>query len=178
MGRWDKNDNGLLSMIAQFVSPKSGHQRVHEGVAFSSEVFRGEGSHVADNTSVIMGFKTEGLSPHLVLDMACGGDFEFQMIEGASVTIASTLVPYNRKRTSGTTAVSSVTVASTTANGTTIMRSTFPGGTKPFTVGGAGDAFNQEWNLKTSTQYAFVATNRAGSAQPLTINAFWYEPED
>ena len=178
MGRWDANNNKLLQMIAQFVSPKDGHQRVHEGTMFSADCLRGEGNLVADNGTLVMSMTTGASVPHLIFEVSTGGDAEVQLIETASVTVASALTSHNRSRSRGPGLASCAVASTVTPGGTLIFNKFVPGGPGPLASGGNGKPFEQEWILKSSTTYAIVATNRGGATKAMSIGAMWYEPDD
>jgi hypothetical protein len=123
-----------------------------------------------------------GLCPHMVFDVHGSAAFDFEILEGATVTAATgtDVVAYNKNRNSSV--VSSqidnnsapggyTRDATVTADGTVIHHDTQSGG---FFQGGRIN-FDREIILKTDTVYVFRLTSR-GVGNRCHINLEWYEP--
>jgi len=156
------------------------HHEVHEGETFQSSYKSPDDGAIADNASLDMLLVT-GASKyaHLTFSIAAGGDCEVLFYESTVTSNDGTaLAENNMKRYSTETATVVATYTPTVSNvGTLLHNSLQPGGRGPQSPGGTSRA-ETEWILKTSTKYLIRATNRAGSAQPMSIVAQWYEESD
>ena len=179
MPRFTAPDNKLLSRITEYLFPGNAHGRVNDGVLFQSHVFRGEGDTVADNGTIEMGVSTNGNPLHFVYIVACSGDVEIELIEGASTIVASTLVSNCRNRANASTTTALTFVASTvTAGGLQIEHFWQGGGSGKKSSGGGSDPLSVGWILAPSTTYLVRATNRSGGAAEMNIAAVWYDEKD
>ena len=82
-------------------------------------------------------------------------------------------------RTSVRTAVTTAFRDPTIAGGTLLFNILIPGGTGGYSAGGSGAVIvGTEWILAANQDYAIRLTNRAGTAQPMSLAAQWYEESD
>lgn len=153
------------------------HTNIHRGIMFSVG-HSAEG--VADDGTVELLLQVgSNRSCHARFAVAAGGDFRVQLFEATTFSAAGTPVtPQNRNRFSPTTAETTVTHSPTVeADGTTLVNGIRPGGSGfIFTPGDTAVGFN-EWVLKTDTVYLARVQNLAGTAQPLSIQIDFYEPD-
>lgn len=177
-------ENLLTSLLSAAIDTVTGvlitvpyeHHEIHEGNTFTTGYRSPDGSDIADNGIITILIRVPaGIEAHMLFSGAAGGDAEPQLYEGVTVTGAGTaLTEFNLKRSS--TKASGVTTfhTPTISGGTLLLDSFLPGGTGGSTFGGVQTS-RSEWNLKASTDYAARIINRAGTAQPLSIQIEWYE---
>jgi hypothetical protein len=159
-------------------------KNIHDGKGFlafnnNSSLASGSSINIYLETSAVA-----GSSPHLTIDTSGSDVYDFEFLEGPTVTSAtgtSTEI-FNKNRQSGNTSTvkdneaipasnkisTDVTV---TADGKIISRDTISTGSKQ----GGLIHFNREFILKTSTKYVFRLTSRANSNR-VHMNLDWYEP--
>jgi hypothetical protein len=152
------------------------HHEIHEGETFSISYKSPDGAAIADDGTIIFFLTTGLLEAHLIAEGAGGGDAEIELGEGATIGAGGTaMTPVNRHR--NMTTISTVAVrrdAAVTGAGTIIENKFIPGGTGGVSVGGIAGQ-REEWVLASSTIYMLRLTNRAGNAQPMSLEAIWYE---
>jgi len=155
------------------------HYEVHEGETFQSSYKSPDDGAIADNASLDMLLVTGANYAHLTFSVAAGGDCEVLFYESTVTSNDGTaLAENNMQRYSTNTATVTATYTPTVSNvGTLLHNSLQPGGRGPQAPGGTSRA-ETEWVLKTGTKYLIRATNRAGTAQPVSIVAQWYEESD
>lgn len=118
---------------------------------------------------------------HFVPVVVSGGDAEFRLYEGVTVSANGTAIPpYNAKRSSSNTTDSNhYHTPTVTAVGTQLIPTNFiPGGSGVFGSGGSGGGpvrSGTEIDLKVSTNYLLRVTNISGGAQPVEIGYGYYE---
>lgn len=155
------------------------HHKVHESVTFQSSYKTPEGSDVADDASQdwLIQVRADRV-PHLVYEVACGGDAEVSLYEAPTVSSNGTaLARVNMDRNSqGGSDVLTFRDPTVTVVGNLIQNTLIPGGTQPRTGGGVGRQ-NTEWLLRLNTLYLLRVTNRSGGAQPVSVLIQWYEKE-
>lgn len=145
------------------------HHRIHQGEAFMTHH---NSSILAGGATINIHFVTAETSPpHIIFDVSGKFDFDFDILEGVTVTGGTSAPSYNKLRSStkvsGSTIKTDVTI---TDEGTNISANTISEGQK---YGGAVSEF-AEIILKPSTEYVFRFTSRANSNRA-HINLTWYE---
>lgn len=152
------------------------HHEVHEGETYHVSYKSPDAGPIADNGTIVFALTTNAThTAHLVFDGSCGGDAEGELYEGATIANGTPLTPQNKNRNYAN--VNTVTVIlNPTINvaGVRLENGFIPGGTGPQAAGGVGQD-RGEWILKPSTIYLLVITNRAGTSQPMSLRAEWYE---
>lgn len=162
------------------------HHEVHEGNTFQATQKTAEQGEIADDgvydMLIITGDKAE---PHMEFLGSGGGDFELEFYENTVVSNNGTQLDVQNMRRSlhginlnTTLAFETPTVTNV---GDLISCRFIPGGGGggPTAAGGVGRE-DTEWDLNVDTNYLIRLTNRAGTAQPMSILAQWYEevPQD
>lgn len=152
------------------------HHEIHEGDTFQVSYKSPDASPIGDNATVILVLTTTTKTAHLVFDGAAGGDFEGEFREGVTVTTGGTnLTPQNKNRTFPNNNTVTVVRDPTVSDAGVLLENAFiPGGTGPTAAGGVGSG-RSEWILKKNTKYMLRMTNRAGTNQPMSVRAEWYE---
>lgn len=152
------------------------HWRIHQGQMFLASYKSPDASPIADDASISMLLVTDGGEPHLVFDVEAGGDCEIQFYEDTTTSNDGTaLAEVQMNRNSAKVATLTATHTPTVSGAGTLLMTQFqPGGIAGQSTGGGGFS-PREWILKGSTKYLIIATNRAGTAQPMSISAQWYE---
>lgn len=152
------------------------HAMTHRGRVYdASHVVEG----VADDNTLEFLVLTDDTSvAHIRALVATGGDAEFQVYEGPTVTDEGTsLSAINRNRRSSRAAKTQVWHTPTlSADGTELFDAFLPGGERRRATG-AGGGF-EEYVLASNTYYLFRATNRSGGNDTLGIHLTWYESGD
>lgn len=154
------------------------HHEVHEGHMFHVSYKSPEGGDIADNGTVVIQITTGFRICHLLYHVAAGGDAEVEFLEASTTTGGTALQSHNTNR-NGTMTPSSVVVHTPSISDAGLQLDHFllPGGIGAnFSSGGTGRR-DTEWNLKIETKYVLRATNRSGSAQPMSVGLTWYEEE-
>ena len=152
------------------------HRKVHEGVMFSVSYKAPDAVPIADNGTIIFMLTVGAREVDVVAQIAAGGDAQLELGEGATFDDDGTaMVEYNRRRVSTTTAtVEAVRDPTLTLAGTILDDMFIPGGTGGNSIGSVGGQ-RIEWALAPGIIYMIRATNRAGNAQPMSLEAVWYE---
>jgi hypothetical protein len=160
---------------AQAVIPTE-HYEVHEGETFQSSYKSPDDGAIADNASLEILLQTGSAYPHMTFSVAAGGDCEVLFYEDTTTSdVGTALVENNMQRYSTNVATLTATHTPTVSGVGTLLHNSFePGGRGPQAPGGTGRS-NTEWVLDINTVYLVRATNRAGTAQPMSIVVQWYE---
>ena len=162
------------------------HHEVHDGNTYQACQKSADGSPIADDANYDMLLITGGAAePHLVFSAACGGTAEVLLYKDTTVSANGALIATQNMRQAlhgiKINTMLAYTTPTITLVGTQIHIQLLPGGSGPG-QGVSGGVVRQEteWELAPNTQYMIRVTNRAGSAQPVSIVAQWYEkiPED
>lgn len=155
------------------------HHEVHAGHAFTASYKTPDASPIADNATLEVLIRVGStFCAHMFIDPVCGGEAEVEVFEGPDVTAVGTVMTaYNMSRESAN--GSEVTVFHTPTiggggDGTLLLNTLVPGGTKKEASGGAIRP-GMEWIFNRDTDYLIVLTNRAGAAQQVSIQTQWYE---
>jgi len=160
------------------------HENIHDEKTFA--LFLNDGA-LANGSSINVYFMTSavgGECPHLIFDIHGSDAFDFDLLEGPTVTsdTGAQLDIFNKNRQGTNTsnvsdnstspvlnkASSNVTI---TDDGTTILQDFVSSGHK---IGGTV-GFDREFILSPSTAYVFRLTSRAANIRA-HINLDWYEP--
>lgn len=155
------------------------HSKIHEGVYYMGGHYNSAVAAAANlDVLIITGANYElNFVPNIVV----GGDAEFRLYEGTTVSANGTsLTMFNSKRSSSNTTESShYHTPTVTGVGTQLGPTHFiPGGSGPFGVGGSGGGpvrDGTEIDLKVSTNYLLRVTNITGGAIPVNIEYGYYE---
>lgn len=172
----DKDGNQVVAGSEKpFVVADINHVRLHEGRAFYAYHLNGDANQLADNASInIAAAWATGKYPHLVFDVACGGDAEFTIFENATVTGGTSFTAINRYRSSTNTSSSAILVNPTvTTTGTALTGEFLPGGSG--NQAGGAVAFSFQYVLAPLTTYLFRLTNRSDRAHMAHLMIEWYE---
>lgn len=160
------------------------HEYIHDGKTFTA--YHNDAS-LANGSSINIYFETSATSgecPHIIFDIHGSGDYDFDVLEGPTVTsnTGTQIDLFNKNRQSANTsnvsdnstspvlnkATSDVTI---TDDGTVLLLDYISLGHKM----GGSIGFDREFILKPSTKYVFRLTSR-GVAISAHINLDWYEP--
>jgi len=152
------------------------HHEIHEGETWIVSYKTPDASPIADNGTIIFAFTIGNRYVHVSGRAAFGGDAEAELLENPTWTGGTVMTPRNKNRAKLEMA-STVTVVrdpTISADGLTLEDEFVPGGSGPQAVGGVA-AQRAEWILKPGFRYAMRITNRAGTNQPGSLAAEWYE---
>lgn len=156
------------------------HRQVHLGNTFQSSYKSPDASPVADNADVTILIRVAANELHLTFNVAAGNDAEVEIFENVVTSALGTpLTFFNMNRGASGVSLPTTTIyvnPTTTSDGTRIHNALVPLGVEVGTGSGVTRA-GTEWPLKRETNYAIRLTNRAGSAQPLSIIVQGYEIE-
>lgn len=151
------------------------HLRLHEGKSYYSYKFHPNSSKLNAGASIdiAIAFAT-GIKPHLSVDTNCGGDAEFYLYEGATVTGGTTFTAISRNRNIAHPSQSATLINPTISATGTLLDSQFLAGGFGKKAGGAvGGSF--EFVLAPLTTYLFRLTNVNGTAHMAHLMLEWYE---
>lgn len=151
------------------------HARMHEGRAFFAWSMNTAAAPLAAGASIdIVMASNSGITPHITVGYASGGDCEFYMYEGTSTTGGTAFTPVNRNRTSATTSQVAMVINPTINTlGTLIDAQVGPGGSGPKSGGGTGAGL--EYVLAPLTNYHFRLTNVSTKSELAVLTLEWYE---
>ena len=172
----DKNGNMILAgSDSPLIVADINHVRLHEGRAYYVYYLNGDANQLANDASINIAVAwASGINPHLVFDVNCGGDAEFQIYEGAVVTGGTPFTAINRHRSVGSTSQSAALINPTVTSTGTALTGEFLAGGSGGNAGGAA-AFSFQYVLAPLTTYLFRLTNRSGQAHMAHILIEWYE---
>lgn len=152
------------------------HSRIHQGIFYTANALD---LTLADNASITFLIRTaDNQGAHANPLGIAGGDAELTFFEAPTVTGAGTpLSTINKNRFSSNEAKTLVFLTpSLSADGLELDDHLIVGGVGPVqSVGGSG-GFENEWILKTDTEYVLRITNRSGAPQPVHLQLDFYEP--
>ncbi|PJB53625.1 MAG: hypothetical protein CO099_06245 [Bdellovibrio sp. CG_4_9_14_3_um_filter_39_7] len=172
------------ALAGTLIARSSTHENVHLGKTFlafhnSSSLANGSNINIFFETSA-----TTSAAPHIVIDASGSLAFQFEVLEGPTVTsgTGTSQSVFNKNRQSATTSLvydnASTPVqnkmsidVTVTADGTVISDDYLPTGKSS---GGILD-FGRELILKASTKYVFRLTSLENN-NICHINLDWYEP--
>jgi len=150
------------------------HARIHAGQFFTVNHLN---LALADNATIVFLIRTGSRVAHARPFAVVGGDAQFEIFEGPTVTVdgaAQTVV--NKNRLSSNTAETLVFLTpTTTGDGTELDDHLIVGGVGPVQSIGSEGSFAHEWDLNVNTEYLLRLTNRAGAAQPAHLQFDFYE---
>jgi hypothetical protein len=172
----DKNGNMILAgSDSPLIVADVNHVRLHEGRAYYVYYLNGDANQLANDASINIAIAwASGINPHLIFDVNCGGDAEFQIYEGAVVTGGTPFTAINRHRSVGSTSQSAALINPTvTSTGTALTGEFLAGGSGGNAGGGA--AFSFQYVLAPLTTYLFRLTNRSGQNHMAHMLIEWYE---
>ena len=124
---------------------------------------------VADSGTVAMGITTPSISEGLSViqpDANVEGNFTIGIIEGATITVASTIAATNFNRTSSNTYSGTIEDVTSYTGGTLLQETLLLGGTQGSRGGAASLSLDfAGFVLKPDTSYILLLTNISGSVQ-------------
>lgn len=165
----------LASSDKPFPTADVNHLRLHEGYAFYVYKLYPYTAKLPADTAMYFAIAwAEGVTPHMQLQAACGGDAELRLFEGATVTGGTSFTALNRHRNVTTTSQSAVLINPTVlTTGAEIDAQIIPGGSGKKAGGGSQDSF--QYVLKPLTTYLFMLKNTNGVAHEAELLVSWYE---
>lgn len=172
----DRNGNSYLaSSDKPFPVADVNHLRLHEGYAFYVyKLYPYTDMLPAGSTLYFAIAWASGVTPHMQLSAACGGNAELRLFEGATVTGGTSFTALNRHRNVTTVSQSAVLINPTvTTTGNEIDAQIIPGGNGKKAGGGSQDSF--QYVLKPLTTYLFSLKNTNGTAHESELLVSWYE---
>lgn len=150
------------------------HHNIHRGIFFSASDLV---LSLANNDSEELILSTSGVV-HMRATISASAQSLIRFFEGTTVSASGAQVPlYNRNRLSSiASGTMGVFRAPTVSDDGTLLLETFgPGGTKKNAVGSESSAFH-EWILRPDTIYLFRITNTSGGVEDISIEIDVYEP--
>jgi len=154
------------------------HHELHDGAYYIASHIRADTDALADNATYDMTIRpsTAGDDLHSSLMVSIGGDAEAYLYEGVNADTDGTDVTVVNANRSSTDASAVQIQIDPTVNsvGTAIMARFLPGGSGPAS-GGQTARSGIEIILSKEQVYMIRAINRAGTAQPASLHAEWYE---
>jgi len=164
------------STSGSLVTMRTIHHVVHEGKLYSVSYKAPDASPIADDGTIVLILSTGSKHAYIIASVACGGDGEIEFYENTIIAADGTPVtPQNHNRSCAV--ASDVTVVrdpTVNADGLYLLSKFVPGGTRNQSIGIIGTE-THEWRLQIGVNYMFRLTNRAGSAQPMSITVDWHE---
>jgi len=152
------------------------HKEIHDGDLYSASYKSPDSTPVADDGTIVFVLSMSTVYAHLIAEVACGGDGQIEFYEGSGIGADGIpITPQNHKRTDAT--LSDMTVVrdpTVNTDGLYLMNKFIPGGTGGSTIGTVGQE-RHEWILQPAVNYMMRVTNRAGTAQPMSLAVEWYE---
>jgi hypothetical protein len=172
----DKDGNQTVAGSEKpFVMADVNHVRLHEARAYYVYYLNGSANQLANDASIDIAIAwASGKLPHLVFDVNCGGDAEFTIYEGATVTGGTSFTAINRYRTSTNVSASASLINPTVTSTGTALTGEFLAGGSGGQAGGAS-AYSFQYVLSPLTTYLFRLTNRSGQAHMAHMMIEWYE---
>lgn len=152
------------------------HAHLHNGEMYEASILLSEAGAIADNANADMLIQLT-TPAHTIIGAACGGDAEVFVYENPTFSAAGTaLTAYNKNRISSNTSSAVVTHTPTiTVVGTKLFERFMPGGKAAVAQGISDGSYGHERILKGGNDYLIRVTNRAGTAQAISINLEFYE---
>jgi hypothetical protein len=172
----DQNENQIVAGSEKpFPVADINHIRLHEGRAYYVYHLHGDANQLANDASINIAIAwASGKTPHLVFDVNCGGDAEFTIYEGATVTGGTSFTAINRYRPSTNVSASAALIDPTvTSTGTVLLHSLLLEDLAVKLM--ALLHFRLEYVLKPLTTYLFRLTNRSGQSHMAHAMIEWYE---
>ena len=172
----DQNENQIVAGSEKpFPIADINHVRLHEGRAYYVYDLHGDANPLANDANMDIAIAwASGKTPHLVFDVNCGGDAEFTIYEGATVTGGTSFTAINRYRPSTNVSASAALIDPTVTSTGTVLAAQFIAGGSGGQAGGAA-AFSFQYVLKPLTTYLFRLTNRSGQSHMAHAMIEWYE---
>ena len=157
------------------------HFEIHEGNTYFISYKNPDASPIADNGTIIFVLEVGATKQiHIIFAGSSGGDAQLELYEDTVFTLGTPMTAYNRNRHKQN-QDADVTVTPTRdptvaggAEGTLLQDKFLAGGTGGNSPGSNVGARN-EWVLDIKKTYMLRLTNRAGNAQPMSLEAEWYE---
>jgi len=161
--------------IGSLVTMQTVHHEIHAGETFTASYYD---ATLATATSINLQLVAGVQELHLTMDVACGGNAVFSLIEAPDVTDDGVaLTPYNMNRNSALLSSIEASHSATYTGGVTLFTIALAGGRGPNASGGTSRN-DTEWVLRPGYRYVILLTNVSGNNQPASIFAQWYEVEE
>ncbi len=149
------------------------HHQIHEGLSFMNFA-SGAGGNGAE-INLMLTTQNSDKWAHIIHRATSSVEANFKIWEAGTYSGATAITPTNRNRNAGINAVTTlkenVVISGTSAtSGTKILEEHFGAGR----TGGESRAMQEEWILKSGTDYLFVLKSEAASAD-LNLELNWYE---
>lgn len=166
----------LNSQVTNNGQSSYSQQLVHNGVIAQASY---RVASVNNDATLDLLIITADSNVHINVEFSCGGDFFLSIYEGVTASDNGTgLTLYNTNRQATTTYTTTVFHTPTVSDTGTEIRSLYiPGGTGGNSIGNSDGelARSPEVILKKNTKYLYRATNKAGSAKPMSFQLGLYE---
>jgi hypothetical protein len=151
------------------------HERIHEGGTWVAGSLVEHGSEISNDGTAQWGLTAGSKDMHATMLFATGGNSDFRMYEGGTISAGSTATNFNLHRGSTATSDAELLIGPTvSADGTELPPIFVPGGGGPFSNGAAYRA-GAEIILKAGEVYVFRAVNRSGGSIQMSFTLEWYE---
>lgn len=146
------------------------HNKIHEGEMFMAHYYAGT---LGAGGTIMIHLTAGTVTPHLLWDIAVGGDARLTVTEGGTLTGGTAVTVFNMNRGNAGSCLSTVKHSGTLAGGTVINDFFIPGGSGP-TAGGGNQRANQEVVALISKNTSLTVTNIT-TAYPVSLGIFFYE---
>lgn len=169
-----REDKTILDVAKWFDAQVPGaHYRIHEGQSFIATT---KSSSLSSGSTIAICLKTPAqpsLCPHMVFDIHASAPFDFDILEGATISGGTELTAFNKNRQSDiNSSVSNLLSNPTIDEEGVLIHSTTQ--SEGFFQGGVID-FDREIILRALTTYVFRLTSRQ-AANRCYLSLDWYEP--
>lgn len=154
-----------------FIQLDLGHERVHLGQVFHAGTTN---SALGNGATALLTLTAGTRSPHVMWNVAAGGNSTFRIVEAGTITGGATITAYNRNRSSTATPLASVVAGGTLAGGVVLDGEYIAGGAGGLKPGG-GSRADVEWIGDESKGYTFEIVNSSGGNAGISITLDWYE---
>jgi hypothetical protein len=164
---------GMPVSLGELVTMEYSHHEIHEGSMFMTHYY---GGTLAAAGTLMMTIAAGTIAPHLMTDIAVGGDARVRITEGGTLTGGTAVSVYNMNRNNSGSCLSTIKHSGTLTGGTVINDFHIAGGSGPQATGGAARA-NHEIMTRTSKNTTIEIINLT-TAYPASIGAVWYEDNE
>lgn len=154
-----------------FIQLDLGHERVHLGQVFHAGTMN---TALGNGATALLTLTAGSMQPHVLWNVAAGGNSTFRIVEGGTITGGATITAYNRNRSSTATPLATVVAGGTLAGGVALDGEYIPGGSGGLKPGG-GSRADAEWVGDETKKYTFEIVNASGGNAGISITLDWYE---
>jgi len=149
------------------------HNKIHEGEMFMAHYYAGT---LGAGGTLMLHLDAGTISPHLLFEVAVGGDSRVTVTEGGTLTGGTPVSVFNMNRNEAGSCLSTVKHSGTLTGGTAIMDVFVAGGSGPQSSGG-GMRANHEINALPSKTTSITIINIT-TAYPASVGVVWYEENE